>query len=50
MDIQAPQNMLSEWFVNGGHDVAQAIRRINPSVSTDDVKRHEAWMKSFGST
>ena len=28
----------------------QAIRRINPSVSRDDVNRHVAWMKSFGST
>jgi len=28
----------------------QAIRRINPSVSKDDVKRHESWMRSFGST
>ena len=27
----------------------QALRRINSSVSTTDVKRHLAYMKEFGS-
>lgn len=28
---------------------AQAVERINSSVSKTDIKRHEAWLKEFGS-
>ena len=31
------------------YPMAQALRRINSSVSTTDVKRHLAYMKEFGS-
>ncbi|PNH08795.1 Katanin p60 ATPase-containing subunit A-like 1 [Tetrabaena socialis] len=31
-------------------DFQQAIRKINPSVSKDDIKRHEDWLAVFGST
>ena len=27
----------------------QAVERINPSVSKNDIKRHEVWLKEFGS-
>jgi Vps4 C terminal oligomerisation domain len=27
----------------------QAIGRINPSVAQKDVKRHEEWLKVYGS-
>ncbi|KXZ56721.1 KAT1 protein [Gonium pectorale] len=30
-------------------DFKQAIRKINPSVSKEDIKRHEEWLKVFGS-
>jgi hypothetical protein len=29
--------------------VAQALGRIKPSVSKDDVRRHEEWRDTFGS-
>lgn len=29
--------------------VVQAVGRINSSVSKNDIKRHEAWVKEFGS-
>ncbi|GLI68711.1 hypothetical protein VaNZ11_013194 [Volvox africanus] len=31
-------------------DFQQAIRKINPSVSKEDIKRHEEWLGVFGST
>eukprot|EP00873_Tetraselmis_striata_P025496 jgi/Tetstr1/445760/TSEL_033408.t1 len=31
-------------------DFVQALSRIQPSVSGDDVKKHEAWRDEFGST
>ncbi|KAG2497959.1 hypothetical protein HYH03_004220 [Edaphochlamys debaryana] len=31
-------------------DFVQAIRKINPSVSKEDIKRHEEWLAVFGST
>ncbi|EFJ44801.1 katanin catalytic subunit, 60 kDa [Volvox carteri f. nagariensis] len=31
-------------------DFQQAIRKINPSVSKEDIKRHEEWLNVFGST
>lgn len=27
----------------------QAVERINSSVSKTDIKRHEAWLREFGS-
>lgn len=32
------------------HCGPQAIRKINPSVSPDDIKRHEEWLKVYGSS
>lgn len=30
-------------------DLQVAMKRINPSVSPDDIKKHEVWRKEFGS-
>ncbi len=30
-------------------DALQAVERINSSVSKNDIKRHEVWLKEFGS-
>jgi katanin p60 ATPase-containing subunit A1 len=31
-------------------DMSQALRRISPSVSKEDVERHLEWLHEFGST
>ncbi|KAG2446187.1 hypothetical protein HXX76_000780 [Chlamydomonas incerta] len=31
-------------------DFREALRKINPSVSKEDIKRHEEWLGVFGST
>lgn len=30
-------------------DFAAAMKKINPSVSPVDIKRHEEWLKVYGS-
>jgi len=30
-------------------DFQTAIKRINPSVSPNDIKKHESWRAEFGS-
>lgn len=30
-------------------DFMQAIQKINPSVAPQDIKRHEEWLKVYGS-
>jgi len=31
-------------------DFSEAIRKINKSVSAEDLKKYEKWMQEFGST
>lgn len=31
-------------------DFAEAIRKINKSVSVEDLKKYQKWMEEFGST
>lgn len=31
-------------------DFSEAISRVSPSVSGDDIKAHEKWRDEFGST
>lgn len=31
-------------------DFQQAMRKINPSVSKEDIKRHEEWRSTYGAS
>ena len=31
-------------------DFEQAIKKINPSVSQEDIQKQEQWLREFGST
>lgn len=37
------------WPVPRQPPSLQAIHKINPSVAQKDVKRHEEWLKVYGS-
>lgn len=36
-------------YLCGNKWCLQAVERINSSVSKNDIKRHEVWLKEFGS-